>query len=149
MVRKSKKLESTAITPATPTPPEVILPPTTSLPSLGNGFARALNSVFNGLGLSGSVNGQSLHYEELPLQDRKTIDAFVEQLEPEIEAKSKDLMRAEIRDRVVKMGNISEIERLLRRGKKPHLMRKRGCIYIQFGTGAPYDEIEEFMVASS
>lgn len=97
-----------------------------------------------------AISGESsLHYEELPIHDRKTIDDFVAQLEPEIEAKSKDLMRAEIRDRIVKMGNMPAIEKLLRRGKEPKLMRKRGCIYIQFGDGTPYNEIEEFMIVSS
>jgi hypothetical protein len=144
--KKSKAKEGEAIPPGRAIEP-VTQPLEPMQPPVSDIFSRALNGILRNIPTSGLSS--EMHYEDLDPKTKKTVDIFVEQLEPEIEAKAKDLMRAEIRDRIVKIGNIHEIEQLVKRGKKPVLMRKRGCIFIQFGSGAAYDEIEEFMVASS
>lgn len=84
-------------------------------------------------------------------KDEKTIRQFMELMDSEIKKYAEDLIRFEVRDKIVKKGPdaIPVIKEALKKGKKPKLKRKKGCIYIQFGEGTPEDPIDEILIAST
>lgn len=89
------------------------------------------------------------NYDELDEKGKKAVDALMEELKSDIEQKAGELLFAEIRDKIVRSGDIKKLEGYVKKGKKPRVKRKDGCIFIQFGTGDPSDEIHEFLVAST
>lgn len=118
-----------------------------------NGFATlgaAMQGVISGLTsrLSLSTFPREVEYDQLPLEERTIVDSIMESLKPEIEEKAKELLYYETRDRIVKLGDLEKL-RVIKKKKKVSLKRKKGCIYIQFGSGEPDDPIEEFLVAST
>lgn len=92
---------------------------------------------------------RDLSYDELSPEDQKLVDALMEKVAPEIEEKAKVLLAAEIKDRIVRHGDFVSLGKMLKKGKKLSIKRKKGCIFIQFGTGDAEDPIEEFLVAST
>jgi len=130
--------------------PEVIRPrdEQPSLARLTDNISHALETLLPRAIFQGESAG-GVDYVDLDPEAKKTIDEFVETLKPDIEQKAVALITAELKDRVARTGNITRIKQLLKKGKKPTLKRKKGCIFVQFGTGEPDDEIEEFMVMST
>jgi len=84
-------------------------------------------------------------------EDEKVIQKFMEHMDEEIEKYAKDLIRVEIRDKILSRGSaaIEAIKAAIEKGKIPKLKRKKGCIFIQFGEGTPEDPIEEILIAST
>lgn len=84
-------------------------------------------------------------------EDERVIEEFMQLMDEEIEKYAKDLIRIEVRDKILSRGPaaIGAIKEALRKGKKPKLKRKKGCIFIQFGEGTPQDPIEEMLIAST
>jgi len=84
-------------------------------------------------------------------EDERVIEEFMQLMDEEIEKYAKDLIRMEVRDKILSRGPaaIEAIREALRKGKKPKLKRKKGCIFIQFGEGTPQDPIEEMLIAST
>lgn len=132
---------------------EVIPPPSastdTGMSALAVSIGNALNSLMNRGGLSMASLPRDIEYEDLDDASKKIVDAFMEQLRPEIEEKATALLTAEIRERIVKKADLIQIGKALKKKKKTFLKRKRGCIFVQFGTGEPDDAIDEFMLAST
>lgn len=108
---------------------------------------NALSSLTNRLSLSDFP--RNVKYEELPSQEKDSVDTIMESLRPEIESKAKELLFYETRDRIVKCGDLLRLLKEVKGKRKVSLKRKKGCIYIQFGTGEPSDPIEEYLVAST
>lgn len=84
-----------------------------------------------------------------PTKEEETlIKDFMTLMDEEIEKYAKDLIRAELRDQILKRGPEAYpiIREALKKGKKPGLKRKKGCIYLQFGSGSPEDPIEEILI---
>ena len=121
----------------------------TAISPLATSLSEAINSLMNRGGLSMASLPRDIDYEDLDDSSKRIVDAFMEQLRPEIEEKAKALLTAEIRDRIVRKANLADIGRSLKKGKKLSLKRKRGCIFAQFGTGEPEDEIDEVLLAST
>lgn len=96
-----------------------------------------------------AIPGLAGSYEKLDKKTKEAVDKFMDQMMPDIEKKAAELLKNEIRDKIARTGDINKIMEYVKKGKKPKLKRKKGCIFIQFGTGDPDDEIEEFMVAST
>lgn len=96
-----------------------------------------------------AIPGLAADYDKLDKETKKAIDKFIDEIEPDVQKKAVELLRNEIRDKVARTGNINKLLEYLKKGKKPSLKRKKGCIFIQFGTGDPNDQIEEFLVAST
>jgi len=88
---------------------------------------------------------------ELSKEDEEVINKFMELMNEEIEKYAKDLIRAEIRDKIVRLGprSIKALQDAIKTGKKPKLKRKKGCIFLQFGEGTPDDPIDELLIAST
>jgi len=132
---------------------EVIPPssrsPNNSVAPLANAIGGAIESLMHRGGLSMAAIPRDIDYEDLDDASKKIVDAFMEQMRPEIEEKAKALLTAEIRDRIVKKADLAGLGKALRKGKKLSLKRKRGCIFVQFGTGEPDDPIDEFLLAST
>lgn len=116
---------------------------------LATGLSELVNSVMNRVGLSTGIMLRDIEYEELDDGAKKIVDAFMEQIRPEIEEKARALLTAEIRDRIVRKADFADLGKLLKKGKKISLKRKKGCIFAQFGTGEPEDPIEEILLAST
>jgi hypothetical protein len=112
--------------------------------------SQAIESLLSSRNIAPIFQGASIvdSYAELDPDSKQIVDEFVETLKPDIEQKATALITAELRDRVARTGDIARIKKLLKKGKKPSLKRKKGCIYVQFGTGDPDDEIEEFLLMS-
>jgi len=81
-------------------------------------------------------------------EEEKLIKDFMGLMDEEIEKYAKDLICAELRDQILKRGPeaFPIIREALKKGKKPALKRKKGCIYLQFGSGSPEDPIEEILI---
>ena len=88
-------------------------------------------------------------YDNLDKEAKEAIDKFMEEINPDIEKKAAELLRNEIRDKIARTGDINKLMSAVKKGKKISLKRKKGCIFLQMGSGDPGDEIEEFMVAST
>ena len=129
-----------------PPVPEII-PPRNGITELAQLVNGALSSITNRVPF-GTVC-RNTEYVDLKPEEKQIVDEVMEQLKPDIEEKAKALLTAEIRDRIVRYGNLSELKAKLKKGKKFFVKRKKGCIFIQFGTGDPEDPIEEFLVAST
>lgn len=130
--------------------PEVIPSGTnqgTSLQPFATNLQAALQSITGRLSLSDFP--RNIDYSELKPDEKEVVDAIMERLKPEIEEKAKALLTIETRDRIVKQGDFKALSKILMKGKKSFLKRKKGCIFIQFGTGEADDPIEEFMIAST
>lgn len=131
--------------------PEVIPPGraiqrTNPLANLAEALGTAINQITTSSGVSLRAMPRQIEYEDLPQEDKAVVDALMEKLKPDIEEKAAAILAAEIRDRLVRQGDIVSMEKLLKKGKKPHIKRKKGCIFLQFGSG---EAIEEFLVAST
>lgn len=96
-----------------------------------------------------AIPAMAADYEDLPKETKQAIDKFMETLKPDIEKKAAELLEAEIRDKIAKTGDINKITAAMKKGKKISLKRKRGCIYLQLGSGDPNDKIEEFLIANT
>jgi len=88
---------------------------------------------------------------KLSKEDEKVINDFMDLMDEDIKKYAEDLIRVEIRDKIVSRGReaINIIKEAVKKRKKPKLKRKKGCIYIQFGEGTPEDPIEEIMIAAT
>lgn len=83
-------------------------------------------------------------------EDRAIIDEFMKNhLEPEIKENAIDMLRGEIRDKLLLGGNPKRIKELLSKGKKGKLKRKKGCLYLEFGEGTPGDPISDSILILS
>lgn len=89
------------------------------------------------------------NYESLDTEGKKTVDTLMDQLKPDIEAKAIELLTNEIRDKIARSGDIKKLQEAATKGKKMEVKRKKGCIFIQLGTGTPTDPIEEFLIANT
>jgi hypothetical protein len=89
------------------------------------------------------------NYDELDAEGKKAVDALMDELKPDIDAKAKDLLYSEVRDKIVRSGDIKKLQEYVKKGQKGSIKRKKGCIFVQFGTGDPDDEIHEFNVAAT
>lgn len=129
--------------------PEVILPATSSngLQRLATDMSQVIGSLTSRISLQGMP--RDIEYSDLEQKDKETVDLMMEKLKPDIEAKAKALLTAEVRDRIVRRGDMIQLRVLLKRDKKLALKRKKGCIFLQFGTGDADDPIEEFLIAST
>ena len=87
-------------------------------------------------------------YEDLTEEEKKAVDVFMLQIEEEVQKKATDLLRNEIRDKIAASGNIAKLLKMAKK-KKPKLKRKRGCIFIQMGSGEPNDKIEEMLIGNT
>jgi hypothetical protein len=130
--------------------PDAVIRPRDEQPlaRLTDNISHAIETLLPRTLFQGASAG-GVDYVDLDPEAKKAVDEFIETLKPDIEQKAVALITAEIRDRVARTGNITRIKQLLKKGKKPTVKRKKGCIFIQFGTGEPDDEIEEFMVMST
>jgi hypothetical protein len=139
--KKKQKTEIAVIPPQSPSTP--LTPAPTGLNAISQ-MVESFVRPFMSAALATDRNP-----EQLTKEQHQTVTDFMEALEPEIDAKAKDMLTFEIRDRLIRRGDFEIIERNLRLGRKPQLKRKTGCLFIQFGTGEANDPIEEFMVATS
>jgi len=84
-------------------------------------------------------------------QVKKEVSVFLDkELMPQLKDVAVDLFKEEIRDKLE--GNPSAIAKLreaVKKHKEVLIKRKRGCIYIQLGTGTPKDPIDEILIAST
>jgi hypothetical protein len=96
-----------------------------------------------------AVPALAASYEELDKKTKTAIDSFMDQMRPDIEKKAVELLKNEVRDKIARIGNINKIIKAVKAGKKPSLKRKKGCIYLQLGSGDPNDQIEEFIIATT
>ena len=83
-------------------------------------------------------------------EDEEVINEFMDLMDEEIKKYAEDLIRVEVRDKIVSRGPqaINVIKEAIKKGGKPKLKRKKGCIFIQFGEGTPEDPIDELLIAS-
>jgi len=88
-------------------------------------------------------------YDDLDEESKKAVDKLIEQIRPDIEKKAADLLLSETRDKIARTGNIKKLVKAMEKGKKLELKRKKGCIFLQIGTGEPGDELDEFLIAST
>jgi len=88
-------------------------------------------------------------YDELDEETKKAIDMFIDVIRPDVQEKAVELLLNEVRDKIARTGDINRIIKMTKKGKKPSLKRKKGCIFVQFGEGTPEDPIEEVMIAST
>ena len=96
-----------------------------------------------------AIPGLAAEYDKLDKDTKKAIDTFMEEMKPEIQKKATDLLTFEIRDKIARTGNINKIMEAMKKGKKIKVKRKKGCIYLQMGSGEPNDQIEEFLIANT
>jgi len=146
---RERELEAQAPT------PEVLTPRQRNMEKLAERFNQLIDQILGPAISGGPVTPMPMisfprteDYNDLPVEDKKVIDAFMEELKPEIQAKSVALMTEELKDRLARAGT-AQIKKLTQHKKKASLKRKRGCLYLQFGTGEPDDPIDEFLVAST
>jgi hypothetical protein len=126
-----------------------VIPPNGRIAPLAAGIGEMVNSVMQRVGMSMGLTLRDVDYDELDEGSKKIVDAFMEKIRPEIEEKAKALLTAEIRDRIVRKADFVHIDKLLKKGQKISLKRKKGCIFAQFGSGEPEDPIDEFLLAST
>jgi len=96
-----------------------------------------------------AIPGLAASYDELDEETKKAIDNFIDKIRPDVEKKAAELLLNEMRDKIARTGDINKIIRMTKKGKKPSLKRKKGCIFLQFGEGTPEDPIEEILIAST
>jgi len=96
-----------------------------------------------------AIPGLAPSYDELDEKTKEAIDTFIEEIRPDVEKKAGELLLNEMRDKIARTGDINKIIKMMKKGKKPSLKRKKGCIFVQFGEGTPEDPIEEVMIAST
>jgi len=89
------------------------------------------------------------NYEGLTEENRKAVDSFMEQLKPDIQAKAVELLTSEIRDKIARSGDLKKIQEAAKKGKPVEIKRKKGCIFLQIGSGGPTDPIEELLIANT
>jgi hypothetical protein len=132
-----------------PSPPEVISPRRPGPPSsLGDQFGQLLENAIQRMPMMSQPN-LDVDYADLGPEEKKIVDEFIDTIDSEINLKAVELIKAELRDKIARRGDVARISKLLRKGKKPYLKRKKGCIFVQFGTGEPNDEMEEFLLMST
>lgn len=155
-VSQTKKTKALAKPEVPEVTAEVVTPPIQSTVSalqnnsLAYNISNALNVVMANSGLTSLLGvSRDISYEELDDASKKVVDALMEQLKPEIEEKATALLTAEIRDRIVRKANIVDVGKALQKKKTVSLKRKKGCIFVQFGSGEPEDPIEELLIAST
>ena len=136
--------------------PDEVLPPRepqrpqqNSLATFAQNIGDVIHQITTNSGLSFTSSAREIEYDDLAPNQKAIVDAVIEKLTPDIEEKAVNLLKLEIRDRLVKRGEWANLERLLKKGKVPKIKRKKGCIFLQFGTGEPDDPIDEFMIAST
>lgn len=97
------------------------------------------------------MRGATIPTEEAPPETKKEVNAFLEkELMPKIKEVAVDLLKEEIRDKLERDPSaIAKVREALKKHKDVLIKRKRGCIYIQFGTGTPIDPIDEVLIAST
>jgi len=96
-----------------------------------------------------AIPGLAAEYDKLDKDTKKAIDTFMEEMKPEIQKKATDLLTFEIRDKIARSGNINKIMEAMKKKKKISLKRKKGCIFLQLGSGEPNDQIDEFLIANT
>lgn len=96
-----------------------------------------------------AVPSLAASYDELDEKTKKAIDTFIDEIRPDVQEKAAELLLNEIRDKIARTGDINKIIKMMKKGKKGKLKRKKGCIFLQFGEGTPEDPIEEVMIAST
>jgi len=96
-----------------------------------------------------AIPGLAPTYDELDENTKKAIDTFIEEIRPDVQEKAAELLLNEIRDKIARTGDINKIIKMTKKGKKPSVKRKQGCIFLQFGDGTPTSPIEEFLIAST
>jgi len=96
-----------------------------------------------------AIPGLAASYDDLDDETKKAIDAFIDEIRPDVQEKAAELLLNEMRDKIARTGDINKIIKMAKKGKKPSIKRKRGCIFVQFGDGTPGDPIEEILIAST
>jgi len=106
-------------------------------------LARAFTSILRGT--------TTIPTEEVSPEIKKEVDKFVDtELTPQIKEVAVDLLKEEVRDKLYRdQSAIAKIREAVKKHKKVLIKRKRGCIYLQFGTGTPKDPIDEVLIAST
>jgi len=133
--------------------PEVLLPGPLS-PEAMNQWMQLMDAIMNRLqervpnlgALAAAPEGWQPTEEE-----EKILAGFMEDMDEEIERYAKDMIRVELRDKILSKGPdaVRLIREARRRGIKGRLKRKKGCIFVQFGEGTPDSPIEEFLLAQT
>jgi len=105
-------------------------------------FARQFSAV---------LRGATVPQEEASPQVKKEVDGFLEkELMPQVKEVAVDLLKEEIRDKLERDPSaIAKLREAVKQHKEVLIKRKRGCIYIQCGTGTPKDPIDEILIAST
>ena len=91
-----------------------------------------------------------LYVEPTP-EVKKEVDSFLEkELGPQIKEVAVDLLKEEIRQKLeTDPLAMAKLREAVKQHKEVLVKRKRGCIYIQCGTGTPKDPIDEVLIAST
>ena len=84
-------------------------------------------------------------------EDEQVINEFMTMMDEEIKKYAEDLVRMEVRDKILRTGPsiIKKLKQAIKKGQKAKLKRKKGCIFVQFGEGTPDDPIDEIMIATT
>jgi len=90
-------------------------------------------------------------YAEATQEVKKEVDSFLEkELMPQIKEVAVDLLKEEIRTKLESDPSaIVKLREAVEKHKEILIKRKRGCIYLQFGTGTPKDPMDEVLIAST
>lgn len=104
-------------------------------------FARQFSAV---------LRGATIPLEEASPEVKKKVNDFLGKLMPQLQNVAVDLLKEEIRDKLERDPSaIAKLEEAVKKSKDILIKRKRGCIYIQCGTGTPKDPIDEILIAST
>jgi len=93
----------------------------------------------------------TIPYVEVTPKVKNEVDSFLEkELMPQIKEVAVDLLKEEIRTKLESDPSaIAKLREAVKKCKEVLIKRKRGCIFIQLGTGTPKDPIDEILIAST
>ena len=113
-------------------------------------LTQVFERIWSRFGLPRPTLAPRLKLEELSDEDRKSVDEFMKQADSEINEVAADLLRAEVRDRILtNRESIDFVKKTLQEKKEVKLKRKKGCIFLTTGAGTPSDPIDEILIAST
>lgn len=85
---------------------------------------------------------------KLAEEEKKIEDEIMESLKEDIHETAEDLLTSVVRKNISMFdgGTKKKIQEEIKKGKKPKLKRKKGCLYLSIGDGVT-SEIEEFYLS--
>lgn len=121
--------------------------------NMGREWAKAVEPVFERIyprqPSAVPMLGGIVSAGEPSQEDIGVVDAFMENLEPEIKEIAVAMIREEIRDKLLLGGHAKKIKEALTKKRRAKIKRKKGCVFLELGEGTPTDPTDSIMVWST